>query len=66
LRAQIAPKPTKLYDLPVIVDLDLVACEYVTRFRNALHFEDFHLDNPPIVIASNPSNTFCRTTDELG
>ena len=37
LGAQIAPKPMELYDLPVIVDLNLVACEHVTRFRNALN-----------------------------
>jgi hypothetical protein len=66
LRAQIAPKPTELYDLPVVVDLDPVGCQHVTRFRNALHLEDLHLDNPAIVIASDPGDSFCRTADELG
>ena len=65
LRAHIAPKPTELYDLPVIVDLDLVGCEHVARLGDALHLEDLHLDNPPILIASNPGNPLCGTSDKL-
>jgi hypothetical protein len=65
LRAQIAPKPTEFYDFPVIVDLDLIACEHVTRLGDALHLEDLHLDNPPIFIASNPGDPLCGTSDKL-
>jgi hypothetical protein len=62
LCAQIAPKPPKLYDFPVVVDLDFVACEHVAGFWNALHFEDLNLDNPAILVAPNSRNPFCGDT----
>src|SRR5215218_528563 len=66
LRTHIAPKPPELYDLPVFVDINLIAGEHVARFWNALHLKDLNLDNPPIVIASNPRNPFRGTSDKLG
>src|SRR5215217_8162417 len=54
LRAQIAPQPMELYDFPVVVDLDLIACEHVTGFWNAFHLQDLDLHDPAVVVASNP------------
>jgi hypothetical protein len=66
LRAQIAPKPAELYDLPVLIDLNLIAGKDVAGFWNALHLEDLNLDNPAIVIAANPGNPFRGTPDKFG
>src|SRR3954452_5031971 len=66
LGAQITPNPTELYDLAIVVNLDLVAGKHVAGFWNPLHLEDFHLDNPAILIPSNPGNPFCGAPDKLG